>query len=594
MTNLLEEISQISIYIKDEKERVNEIALFHPLSRQLEFDEESKPVHQRKWSYTHKLPFLRRLTLKVQSFLFKKAPALIPTERLTSEAKFKTVIAILLAQEGLREFFFSNEKKKESFLQAAKDAAHAIGYLDFLPPSGQTPLKISQNMTLLSGKEVSLIDDLPELNLQMAALSHQERNEILFRILNQVERPPLTSVLEVMHGDEKEEILLKTEYAKYKIQGIDLHTGKIDYLFTENRSTSSIKTWQNTRPGVEGVINQRRAVDAKTERVISTYSGELETEHHLLEQILFMLNLQGEEVYLLNEIEKAEEQTFLFTSLYSWHEIDSLSDQHQMIRKINKKVLRIGNDQFIKLNLLHFNIPFNALNKYPSPAEMHAVIRDINDQGLIILVYDLWIHLGLHSDRLFQLKDEVEKLSYEKDYLLYQDQMLNCVDSFQTLKEELIGQLESLPDDSRVEACIALLKGKKRDQKRLRGIDLLLYLNTCVGPLNYLHNKNCENSTDNSAGASAADKAQYAYEKIYYHSFLPGFATEHETSLYKVLYSMYLVWEEPELNAALSTGFLGEKFYHNFLQRNPETTRYLIHWLKKHPEIYLGLSDQRI
>jgi len=593
MPELLEEISQISICLKEEQERINEIALFQPLASKTSFDETSKAIHQRKWSYTYKLPFFRRLSLKVQSFLFKNASFLIPTERLTSEAKFKTVLALLLAQEPIREFFFANDKRRDNFFHAVRETAQSIGYKDFSLPSGDTPLKISQNLTLISGKSVSLIDDLPELNLQMAALNHLKRNEILFQILNQVERPPITSILEVMHGDKIEEITLTTRYAKYKITGIDSHSGKIDYQYTEDHATSSIQTLRNSRPGAKGVMNQRCAVDTKTGQWIGSYSGELSLENHVLEQALFILNLKEEEVFLLDNAQHTEEKTILLTSLFSWHEIGLITDQQKAVRNLNKKILKVGNERYIRLNLLHFNISFNAFNKYPTPAEMGATIKDINDEVLISLTWDLWQQLGLKSDKLAHLKHAIDSIAHEKEFFKHQKRLLKTIDAFREIKKELITQLEEVPEETRTLAGAALLKDKKPDGKKLRGMDLLLYLNILAEQLGYLHNKNCQNSTDRTAGANAADKAQYAYHKIYGHIFLPGLSDEQETSLFKVLYSMYLVWEEPEINAALSTGFIGEKFYHNFFQKNPETTRYLIQWLRKHPEIYLGLSDQR-
>lgn len=446
-------------------------------------------------------------------------------------------------------------------------------------------------MTTITGKNESLIDDLTELNLQMAALGYQERNEILFSILNFVERPPITSILEVMQGSEIEKIALTTKYAKYKVEGIE--SGKVDYHFLADQATSSIRTRDNSLPGVKGVLNQRCAIDSETREWIGSYSGELSIENHLLEQVLFILNIKGEEVSILETAPEVEETTILFTSLFSWQEMSLITDQHAAIRSLNKKVLKIGADRYVRINLLHSNLSFNAFNKYPIPAEMGATICDINDEALITILCDLWQNQGLKSESLAQLKEKYDKSAYERDFLAHQKLVLELVDAFRAVKQELIAQLEELPKNTQTHAGLALLKGKKPDGKALRGIDLLLYLNTLTHDLGYLHNKNCHNSTDRSAGAISADKAQHAYRKIHGRHFLPGYSSDKEISLFKVLYSMYLVWEEPEINAALSTGFVGEKFYHNFLQKNPETTRYLIHWLKKHPEMYLGLSDQR-
>ncbi len=593
MTQLLEEISQISIYLKEEQERINEIALFQPLSAHSGFDESSKPIQQRKWSYTSQLPFLRRLSLKVQSFLFRKVPRFIPAERSSAEAKFKTVLALLLAQESLREFFFSSEKKQRNFFQAIQRAAEQLGYKGFSIPSETAPLKICQNLTHISGRPMSLIDDLTELNLQMAALKKEERNAILFSILSQIERAPLTSILEVTHQDKIERIALTTRYAQYKITGMHADSGKIEYSFTEDRATSSIRTAQNSRPGVKGTMNQRCSFDDQTGEKIGSYSGELSNQNHLLEQILFMLNLKGEEVALVKDAPQVEESTFLFTSLFSWHEIGLINDQHQAIRSLNRQILKIGKERYVRLNLIHLNISFNALNKYPTPAEMGATIRDMNDQALIHTTADLWKKLNLPSQKLFELRDTLNVIADEHDFLKHQEQLLDVIDRFKEIRKELIAQLELLPQNPLILAGMALLKGKKSDGKKLRGMDLLLCLNILAGDLGYMHNKNCQNSTDRSAGAHAADKAQYAYRLIREHIFLPGYTSGQELSLFKVLYSMYLVWEEPEINAALSTGFIGEKFYHNFFQKNPETTRYLTSWVKKHPEVYLGLSDQR-
>ncbi len=62
-------------------------------------------------------PVLQRFSLLFQRFIFKHLPSLIPRERITAEAKFKTVLALLLKQESVRDFFLSDRKKKRlSFL----------------------------------------------------------------------------------------------------------------------------------------------------------------------------------------------------------------------------------------------------------------------------------------------------------------------------------------------------------------------------------------------------------------------------------------------------------------------------------------------
>ncbi|MEZ5314839.1 MAG: hypothetical protein R3E91_01305 [Chlamydiales bacterium] len=593
MSKLLEQIFQISICLKEDDARINEIALFQPLTQKTCFDEESEAIHQRKWSYVHDLSFSSRLTLKIQSFLLKKMPFLIASKRLTNEAKYKTVLAILLSQDSLRDFFFSNEEKKENFFKAAKKAALEIGYIDFIPSSASDPLKISQELTLISGKDKSLIDDLSELNLQIAALGIQERNEILFLILNQLERPPILSILEVIHKNETEAFRLITKYAKYKIEKIDSNTGRIEYHYLENQTTSSIRTRENCLPGFKGVMNQRYAFNAETGEYIGSYSGALNLVNHIIEQILFILNVQDEEVYLIDSHPNADPKTILFTSLLSWQEIELIGDQNKAIYHLNRKVLKIGKEGYIKLKLIHMNISFDAWNKYPIPPEIGATIRDLNDQALIEIFVDLWQQLNLQSEQLAHLKKKIDFLTHEKDFLKYHEAMFKLIDSFRELKPELIKTLEQYPEQDCIRAGIALLKNQKPDGKTLQGADKLLYLNVLTFYLDYKHNKNCKNSINRSAGANAIDKAQHVYLKITQHHFLPDYANTQEIAFFKVLYSMYLIWEEPEINAALSRGFIGKSFYHNFLQKNPETTRYLIKWLKQHPDIYLALADHR-
>jgi len=531
--------------------------------------------------------------------LFKYLPPLIPSERLTPEAKFKTVLAMLLAQEEIRDFFLSDRKRQNDFYQALIDAASSSGYSSFIAPTSDiadTPLKISRQLTLLSTKKISLIDDMVELNLQMAALKYPERCEILFKILNKIERPPITSVIEITSPESTESIHLTTKYAKYKITYYDEPSGQIGYTYAENQATSSIKTLHNFVPDAKGTMTQRIVFDAETNDWISSYCGELSTPFHVLEQILLILGQTKSEAQFIKPINDTDfkEIKILFTSLYSWDEIDLIVDQKAAIRQWDQKILKSGNEYF-KLDLTYFNISFNALNKYPSPAEIKASIQDINDEACITLLAESWKHLGLASEELANIAAQtlfLRKLN-ESNFLEREQALLKEIDHFRRLKSILTHQIDSLACTDFNQAIKALLCEKRPDGKALKGIDKLLYLDYISKHLGYFHNKNCQNATDRSAGANAADKGKHAYQKMYKSPFLPGYKQEDEKALYKVLYSMYLVWEEPEINTWLSTGFVGEKFYNNFFQKNPETTRYLICWLKKHPEMYLGLSDYR-
>jgi len=285
----------------------------------------------------------------------------------------------------------------------------------------------------------------------------------------------------------------------------------------------------------------------------------------------------------------------LFTSLFSWTEFDLITVQNGAIAHWDGSILRTKVHKDLKVELLHMNIPFNALNKFPAPAEINAKINDINDLPLLKLVFESFQKLAIRSPRLEQLAKKIEQLPTFKESAFLEKATFsqNIIDQFRLVKKKLTSQLMTVSETPFVISLRALLTQKRPDGLPLKGIDFLIYLDFVAKELGYLHNKNSRHSTDRSAGADAADKAQYAFMKLTQKPFLPGYSSEEGVALFQVLYSMYLVWEEPELNAALSTGFVGEKFHRNFFQKNPETTRYLMEWLQNHPALYLGLSEYR-
>lgn len=589
MVRVLDNISQVSICLQEAQERVHEVALLHPLANTSSFDTNSKPVQQRVWNYLSPLSWTRRFQVKVHAFLFRSLPFFIPAARVTPEAKFKTVLALVLAQEELRDFFLSQEPRRRQFFEVIQRMALDRGY-EVAPPEGSDPLEISRAWTILPGQRESLLDDLVELNLQKAALPHETRQEILCTLLSQVERPPLTSLLELTEGEEVERLFLTTHYATYAIASLDLASGRVDYLYKKDRVVSGIQTGREKR-AEGGVINQHTVVDPSRGEWIGSYSGLLDTRTKVLEEILCMLDVQQQEVLLVDKGEATEERKLLFTSLFSWNEMGRIGGEHLAIQGLDNKLLKIGKERVVRLQLLHLNVPLNALTHYPVPGETGAVLRDNNDEAMLVLMAELWNHLGWVSETLQRGAQRYKESMREKNIFRRHQTLLHLVDLFREHKEELIAQLE-LNSSPLAHAALALLKGKKISGKRLQGIDFLLYLNVVAQELGYRHNKNCEHALDRAAAANAADKAQYAYKILYGETFLPDYALHKETELFKVLYSMYLVWEEPERNAGLSTGFIGEKFHH-FFRNNPEATKYLVRSVKKHPELYLGLSEER-
>jgi hypothetical protein len=615
MSTILNKISQISIYLKGseglehEAEKVNEVVLFQPISKRASFDENSARLKARKWTFLSRLPLHRRLFLKIKTFFFHHLHLFISKERLSGEAKFKTVLAILLSQEELRDFFLGSRKSKESFFAALKNGAAAAHYHNFqLPNIDDKPLVIANGLTTLSGKKLSLIDDPIELNCQMATLSQGDKDAILYAILNQIERDPITSVLEVVADEGRpSHIEMTTCYAKCLIHSLD-STGKIAFTIEHNRSTSSLEPPEKRE---KGVVNQRIVYENGkhgAKNLIGSYSGELLTRNAVLEQLLFLINARNDEsYYLLKTIpkeSKSQEVLILFTSLFSWNEYDKILKEHEAIDQLHNHYLKVvsntGETRFLHLKLHHQNLSFNALNKFPVPSETKAHMRDLNDETLIVLTACALDFLKIENP-LSGLVLKMDEGRSSTEYLQKQKVVHDAIDHFHMHIKPIIKVLESAlkkPLEQlhfEVATCIkALLLNKTVSERKLHGIDALIYTINLTTHLKFMHHTNCSHSNDKSGAANAIEKAQNAFRAIQGYSFLPGVQEQNELLLFQVLYSMYLVWEEPELNAGLNTGYVGEKFFRNFIQKNPETTRYLTPWLKHHPQMYLALSDYRL
>ena len=534
MTISLQEITKISIYLKERAKRLNELVLFPPLDSNL-------PNLKRKGAHS--------LRYKFHRFLFRYLPILIPSDRVTTEAQFKTVVALLLMNPEGREYFLGDFKKQKAFYAALEEAALACNVQNFSPTKQDTPLKISQDLTCLKGLPLSLIEDPAALNLQIALIDDQSYREILFQILSRVERSPITAVLEITLPDIVQSTFLSTCFAQYKISDYDLIGGRISYSFAPNRATSSIRTVQNILPNAKGAINQHSVHDLEDGNWIGSYCGELSTPFHVLEQILLVLNDSSGEVYLLDHPPSdlpIQEKKIFFTSFYAWYEFEPLTEQWASIRKWDQKILKCGNGYY-KLNLLYFNIPIHA--KYPTPGETKASMHDINDEAIISLTAAAWKKLRIEHEELMSIAARAESLRALGDnaFLERERSLLEEIDAFSSIKGQLINQLEKLPHTHFLVALKALLSEKKRDGQILNGMDHLLHLDYVVRELGYSSNKNCQSGSERLAKADATDKAQHSYQKMRKSPFLPGSDSEEEGVLFKVLYNMYLATENKML-----------------------------------------------
>lgn len=576
---MLDNISQISIYIKDDlEERVNEVALFKPFAEKRGL---SVKILKKRWKFTVHLPLSKRLLLNIRGFFIRRFAS---PQRKTLEATFHTAIALLLEQETLLNFFLGTEKKKELFYTALKKTAQEIGYKSFTLPKAVTPAEMSYALTPSPVTKESLLKNPTEFALQKATLSLEEKNRMLFTLLSYLERPPLTSILEVSTGAEKAQtIALKTRYAKYQVNSVDEKTGQIFFTYEQDHATASIMTKANILPGKTGAVNQRIAwdmTDISSPIFIGSYSGALLTTHNVLEQLLMLLKTESSSSYYL--LEEAphhpiEKKTVLFTSLYSWNEFEKIRLQHNAIENLADKILKIvspsGEEHYLRLNLLFQNL---TLSGHPMPAETKGHIEDFNDSALIYLSSWTFSSLGIQDVvGLNNIVLNIEENRVEGDFILKERVLLEQIDRFRAIKKYIIATLDKRPEKSALYLKI-LLSQHLPNGKRLLGIDRLIYTDLLTKELEIIHNKNSALSIERTAAAVASDKAQHGFTKITGSPFLPGLASSEELSFFKALYTLYLAWEEPPITSSFSTGSSEEAFLKNITHAAPETSRYLL------------------
>ncbi|MCH9609261.1 MAG: hypothetical protein S4CHLAM45_14640 [Chlamydiales bacterium] len=540
----MKDISEITIKLNEQDEK---ISLFQPLSRKKRIEKwknKETPLYLFTW---------------IQLLTHKHFKFLLPQKKKNEEAKFKTVLASLLVQSKIRSYLLDNKERREQFLNCIDESA--IKDLE--------SNEIARRLTTLEDG-TCLFDNTKQLYLQKMLLSKEETNQLLHEILTQIDRKPLLSTIEIVHSKGVEKINLMTKYKKVKISEIDPE-GKIDYKSSEDQVTSAIRTEQNILPGKKGVVGQRVAYDLTSQSKIGSYSGALSSKFHVLEQILLLFENEDDQIHLVESHPSMKEKKILFTSLYSWNELGLISKQRNAIGSLNGKALKAG-DEAYRLDLLHYNIPFSGWNRLPMPSESGAVMNDYNEETLIWLTYKTFKKIGLPTSDLEAVIAMLKELP--KEYLKRQQKILHAVDTFRTLKNWIISSLmQVIGQVDLVSTLTALLLKKRADGKKLKGIDELLYLDHLSTLLAIEHNKNCHNATHRSSGAKAADKAQRVFSHIQGAPFLPGVTDKLDASLFESLYTIYLLWEEPEINALLQTGSC--KKYHHFLNKNPETSRYL-------------------
>ena len=518
------DITQISIHLKDGEEKTHEVSLLQPLEeRSLRRGKKPKPSFL----------WINRLKTKV---------ATIFTPKLTAEAQFKTQLAHLLTQDLVRDHFLDDPQRREAFYLALREAAHHIGYREFAHPAPTlSSMDSAHFLTTLDG--FSLIEHPNRLAFHVARMKKEEQ-PVLDSILSHIERPPLFSGLDIVQNDIETSISLATHYSKFRVLNVE-EGGKVSYELFLNKTAPATQS--------ESTINQKVVFDtsnAEDPTWLGSYCGDLGCPNRVLEQILLILQAKGE--VQISERPSPLTCKILFTSLYNWRELEEVCRQRDAIRTLDGKTLEIG-DERVTLKLYYYNL--NSIHRIPIPAETRSFLEDLNDECLIRLL------------EIEPYSKDLEKLP--TDFFERQKIALATVDNFRLKRQEIAATI----DDP---VFKALILKHRPDGRSLKGMDALLYLEEASKRLRMFHNKNCRNGIDRTSTAKAADKAQNAIRKITGEAYLPGH-NDHK-QLFKVLYSLYLLWEEPELNAALTIGLFGKSFFRRLFYHNPQQAEYLAKW----------------
>lgn len=535
----MRDVSEISLFVSNQFETIRAISLDQPLK-----------IVQKVAVF----PLLPSRKNRIALFAAKMIHWFSLNKQSSAEQLFLTAVALLIAEPLWRTMILKTEKMRTHFLNVVHQIAHVYG-------------------VTCDETDIETIERQIQDSTYLKTLAHSKRilgeakiQQVQCLLLDELEKLPISSTLNITCVDGQSCIRFKTSYVKYKVHAIE-PSGHIIYHCQIDKNTSSIRTQQSIFPDIRGVIGQRIVQsDCGT---MSSSSGELSTRYHVLEQILCLLQLTSEEVSLLPS-RSAPEKCILFTSLYAWHELDLILEQKEAIESLNGLLLSSEKGAY-RLRLLYMNIPLNVWSRLPAPAETTAVLRDLNDQALIWLTYATFLQLELPREQLRTWVDAFDTI--DKDFFHAAQMRLGLIDAFNQYKVDLIPYLQR-QGAHLAQIVVALLTQKRPDGKALRGIDTLLYLEQLTTSLRILHHKNCQRATHRSSAAHAADKAQYAFTKIAQAPFLPGAASDEQHKLFEALYSLYLLWEEPTMHHILNTGEEGS--FETTLCKNSEISRYLI------------------
>lgn len=172
----------------------------------------------------------------------------------------------------------------------------------------------------------------------------------------------------------------------------------------------------------------------------------------------------------------------LFTSFHCWPSFAQITDERQAIASCHEKIVAVG-ERSLRLNLLHYNIPCGPLSHLPTPAEIKAVMLDMNEVTHIVLIGQALKDLPLDAGPILDIAarvDALRKLS-DSQFIEKEQGLLQQIDAFRAHLPVLRAQLIRLPPSPFVMALTALC------DKKIKGVERLAHIDLVACSLGYVH-----------------------------------------------------------------------------------------------------------
>jgi hypothetical protein len=212
----------------------------------------------------------------------------------------------------------------------------------------------------------------------------------------------------------------------------------------------------------------------------------------------------------------------------------------------------------------------DSLSYLPSPPEAEAIVEDMNDEAYLKLSYLVLSSIGMDTCDIQNLLLRLQ--SSPEDFFDKETQRLAILDKFKRYKPALVEKL-NLQKEGPCRYLWALLCKKKLDDRALKGIDTLIYLDYLIETLDIFHHKNCAEALLFCSAAQALTKSQLALSKWTNKPFIPGRSSPDEEKLFSALYSLYLLWEEPDIHLRFHRPQIGS--IDLWAKKNGEVAKYL-------------------